>query len=257
MIDTTIKAYATRQLGCVVLAASLATGLLLLSEPSGLAARAANGAAPNSEPNSGMLRTAPIGGDVRIVDGDTIVLGGVRIRLEGIDAPETGQTCTTRAGHVWSCGREATAVLTKIIGGQPVTCDERGLDKYRRVLAVCHAGGIDINARMVQLGYAWAFVRYSKAYVADEAEAREAKRGIWSGEAIPAWDYRAGSWQSAEPAAPNGCAIKGNVTANGKIYHLPWSPWYGKVKMDGDRGKRWFCSEADAVAAGWRPAQLY
>ena len=253
MIDTTIKAYATRQLGCAVLAAGLAAGLLLFGEPAARAARAATEAGLQDR----LGRHSPISGDVRVVDGDTIVLGGVRIRLEGIDAPETSQTCTTQAGQVWACGRAATAILAKIIGGQPVTCNERGLDKYRRVLAVCYAGGIDINAQMVRLGYAWAFVRYSKAYVADEAEARTSKQGIWSGEAMPAWDYRAGRWQSAEPAAPNGCAIKGNVTANGRIYHLPWSPWYGKVKMDGDRGKRWFCSEAEALAAGWRPAQLY
>ena len=46
--------------------------------------------------------------------------------------------------------------------------------------------------------------------------------------------------------------IKGNVTANGRIYHLPWSPWYNRIRMDGTKGKRWFCSEKEAIAAGWR-----
>ena len=253
MIDTTIKAYATRQLGCLVLAASLAGGLLVASSP----ARTAG--SPGDGPQSGSGRVidshATITGQARVVDGDTIVVGRVRIRLEGIDAPETGQTCTTRAGEVWPCGRKATAELAHMIGDRAVSCEDRGLDKYRRVLAVCRAGDVDVNAEMVRRGYAWAFVRYSRDYVALEAQARAAGIGIWSGEATPAWDYRRESWQAAEPAAPAGCAIKGNVTAHGRIYHLPWSPWYGKVKMDGDRGKRWFCSEAEALAAGWRPAK--
>ena len=58
-------------------------------------------------------------------------------------------------------------------------------------------------------------------------------------------------------AAPQGCAIKGNVTAHGKIYHMPWSPWYARIKMDPDKGRRWFCTEAEAVAAGWRPANVH
>ncbi len=250
MIDTTLKAYATRQLGCLVLAGGLAAGLFFSG---GLAARTS---APSSggNPGSAAPSRATITGHARVIDGDTIAVGGMRIRLEGIDAPETSQTCTSRSGETWPCGRKATHELTQLIGQEPVTCEERGLDKYRRVLGVCWAGGVEINAEMVRRGYAWAFVRYSQVYVGLEAQARAAKAGIWQGAAQPAWDYRAGSWTSAEPAAPAGCAIKGNVTATGRIYHMPWSPWYDKVKMEGDRGKRWFCSEAEALAAGWRPA---
>ena len=54
----------------------------------------------------------------------------------------------------------------------------------------------------------------------------------------------------------DGCAIKGNVTRNGRIYHMPWSPWYGQVTIDETQGKRWFCSETEAMAAGWRPAMV-
>ena len=64
-------------------------------------------------------------------------------------------------------------------------------------------------------------------------------------------------WQVAEAAAPKGCAIKGNVSANGRIYHMPWDPWYEKVKMDERRGKRWFCSQEEAASAGWRPASTH
>jgi hypothetical protein len=60
----------------------------------------------------------------------------------------------------------------------------------------------------------------------------------------------------AEQQAPDGCAIKGNITENGHIYHMPWSPWYGRVKVDPAQGERWFCSEAEAKSAGWRSAGL-
>jgi hypothetical protein len=92
--------------------------------------------------------------------------------------------------------------------------------------------------------------------VQQEAEARALKVGIWQGEAEPAWVFRARRWAGAEEAAPKGCAIKGNVSANGRIYHLPWSPWYGKVRIDEKKGERWFCSESEAMAAGWRPAAV-
>ena len=124
-------------------------------------------------------------------------------------------------------------------------------------LGTCFVDGVDINAEMIKRGLAWAFVRYSTVYVAEEAQARAAKIGIWQGEAQPAWDYRARAWSRSEDQSPNGCAIKGNVNANGHIYHMPWSPWYDKVRMDGHPDKRWFCSEAEAVQAGWRPAYAH
>jgi hypothetical protein len=77
---------------------------------------------------------------------------------------------------------------------------------------------------------------------------------VWQGYAEAPWDFRRDEWQVAEVTAPKGCAIKGNVSAHGRIYHMPWDPWYDKVRMDESRGKRWFCSEAEAIAAGWRPA---
>ena len=198
-------------------------------------------------------------GVLRVVDGDTIVLGATRIRLEGIDAPETTQDCNKPDGRAWKCGDEATRQLVKLIAGRPVVCDDLGLEKYGRTLGRCFAGGTNLNAEMVRAGYAWAFVRYSNAYINQEAEAKAARAGVWQGEAIPAWDFRARSWAVAETNAPSGCTIKGNVTNSGRIYHMPWSPWYEKVRMEDEsssniKGKRWFCSEAEALAAGWRPA---
>ena len=195
-----------------------------------------------------------VSGPARIIDGDTIDIAGTRIRLEGIDAPETGQTCQNARGETWDCGNAATREMAAMTRGQSVDCYSRGLDKYGRMLGVCMVGRLDINAELVRRGYAWAFVRYSKVYVGQEAEARARLLGIWQGPAMPAWDYRAQRWTDASPSAPEGCAIKGNVSRGGLIYHMPWSPWYEKVAMRPDKGTRWFCSETDAAAAGWRPA---
>jgi endonuclease YncB( thermonuclease family) len=196
---------------------------------------------------------ASLSGHPRVIDGDTIEVAGRHVRLEGIDAPETAQTCGTSGSGTWPCGKAAAEALEKLIGGASITCDSRGLDKYGRTLGVCFVAGRDINAAMVREGFAWAFVKYSTSYVQEEAEARALHLGIWQGEAEPAWEFRAHRWAGAEQAAPNGCAIKGNVTAHGRIYHMPWSPWYGQIKIDEAKGKRWFCTEAEAVAAGWRP----
>lgn len=216
-------------------------------------------------PPDGVIR-----GPARVVDGDTIDIGGIRIRLEGIDAPEAGQTCSTAAGAPWECGTEATRTMVQLTRGQDLACVSHSLDTYGRVLATCYAGNTDIEAEMVRRGMAWAFVRYSQTYVADEATARNAHVGIWQGAAQPAWEYRAARWASAVTAAPvsyggasiagagaaSGCVIKGNVSHSGLVYHMPWSRWYDKVTMDTSKGKRWFCSEAEAQAAGWRPAMM-
>lgn len=189
-----------------------------------------------------------------IVDGDTIEIAGQRIRLEGIDAPETAQKCQSAEGKEYSCGRDATRALLQVIENEPIECESVGTDKYGRMLGICFLDGEDINRYMVESGHAWAFVRYSQRYAGAEERARAAHAGIWQGPAIPAWDFRHRNWQVAESAAPQGCAIKGNISKHGHIYHLPWQPWYANVKIDTSKGKRWFCSEAEALAAGWRPA---
>ena len=207
-------------------------------------------------------------GSADIVDGDSIKINGISIRLHGIDAAEMSQTCTaapsaTRflvpAPGTWNCGLEARRLLARLIGDAPVSCVETTIDKYGRTVARCRAGEIDLNAEMVRQGHAWAFVKYSSDYVEAEKEARAARRGIWQADTQTAWDFRSAKWQSAEVTAPDGCTIKGNVTWTGeRIYHLPWSPWYATVQMNTAsshrKGKRWFCSEADALAAGWRPS---
>jgi len=198
-----------------------------------------------------------IGGRALVIDGDTLEINGQRVRLEGIDAPEMAQTCGRRWFGSWSCGAEATRMLTSRVDGRHVECAAQGLDKYGRVLGLCTVDNRDINSEMVRSGYAWAFVKYSNRYVAEESYARAEKLGIWQGKAEPAWEYRANRWANAEPVAPNGCAIKGNVTEHGHIYHMPWSPWYGKVKVETAKGEAWFCSESEASNAGFRPAMQH
>lgn len=197
-----------------------------------------------------------IGGAARVIDGDTIVIDGRNVRLEGIDAPEHGQTCGRRFFGMWKCGAAAAEALRTIVEGRSVTCESRGDDKYGRMLGICFVDGEDINARMVREGFAWAFVKYSKTYVREEEEARADRAGIWSGEAEPAWIFREKRWAGAEYAAPHGCAIKGNVTGHGHLYYMPWSPRYSSVKIEEEKGERWFCSETEAISAGWRPAAV-
>ncbi len=163
-------------------------------------------------------------------------------------------------GRGWAPGvavKAAARELKKLVAGSNVVCHVEGHDKYGRVLGLCSAGDRDINATMVRTGHAWAFVKYSTRFTAEEAEARNAKAGIWSGKAEPAWEFRAHKWDAAAAAsteAPAGCAIKGNVSESVRIYHMPWSPWYQKVKIETGKGERWFCSEAEAAAAGFRAA---
>ncbi len=211
---------------------------------------------------AGAGRFEVISGPARVVDGDTIDVLGKRIRLEGIDAPESAQTCPGRyVGGIlgpWRCGKAATRALIKLIGSNPVTCESQETDKYDRRIATCFVGGLDINAEMVRRGYAWAFVKYSRTYVKHEADAKSAKVGVWASLEVaqPAWEYRKRRWAGAEQVAPEGCAIKGNISRKGqRIYHTPWSPWYRKVRVDTGKGERWFCDEAQALAAGWRSAK--
>lgn len=236
-----------------VMAASFSGGTMLGRAGPGGTGPGSGGASGNQ---SGVVppARADIAGAARVIDGDTIEIEGQRIRLEGIDAPESGQTCARRFFGRWDCGAAATKALSGMVAGRQVACISHGNDKYGRMLGICHAGGIDINERMVSEGLAWAFVKYSQTYVAVEQQARSAWRGVFAADTEPAWDYRAHRWAHAEQTAPEGCAIKGNISRKGQIYHMPWSPWYSRVTVDPARGERWFCSEAEAAAAGWRPA---
>lgn len=209
---------------------------------------------------SGISRTN-LSGIARVLDGDTIEIGSDRVRLWGVDAPEGRQTCLDGSRR-WPCGRRAARALAGRIDGRSVTCDER--DHDGRIIAVCRQGGREVNAWLVREGWALAYRRYTRAYVAEESAAKAARRGLWRGEFVPPWDWRQGkrlnaAGRDARHTASRdrrACNIKGNVSRNGgrRIYHVPGDPDYANTRISASRGERWFCTESEARAAGWRRA---
>ena len=201
-------------------------------------------------------------GVARAGDGDSLEINGQRFRLFGIDAPEFDQTCT-KGGAQWACGAEAADQLSRLVTGREVRCVANGVDQYQRLLARCSVGGMDVNAAMVERGYAIAFRKYSSDYVAAEARAKAARRGIWAGTFETPSSVRAEgrSYRSAKRPAPSrssaapqraagSCVIKGNKSRRGEwIYHVPGMPYYEQTQAE-----EMFCSEAEARAAGYRRA---
>ena len=206
---------------------------------------------------------ADLSGWARVIDGDTIEVDGARVRLHGVDAPETGQSCLAGGTH-WACGQRATRELAKYIDARLVKCEQRDRDRYGRVVAVCRHAGRDVNAWLVAQGWALAYRRYSGAYVDEEAAAKSGRRGVWRGEFVAPWDWRRGERLATRAReAPRsagdsrgGCNIKGNISHNSgrRIYHMPGDRDYARTRITPSRGERWFCSEAEARAAGWRRA---
>lgn len=131
---------------------------------------------------------------MRVIDGDTIHLGKIKVRLHGIDAPETGQTCRNARGKTYPCGKRATSVLV-LRAAAGVSCEPAGdeQDRYGRVIATCFAvDGTDINAYMVRSGHALAYRKYSQKYVSQEERARAGRRGMHRGAFVAPWDWRRG-----------------------------------------------------------------
>ena len=126
----------------------------------------------------------------RIVDGDTVVISGVKVRLEGIDAPEKDQFCLDDKSQPRECGKEVLYQLDKKSAGRSWTCRVSGQDRFHRSLASCYIDGEDIQRWMVRSGLALSFTRYSHAYDEDEKAAREARAGLWSGAFYAPWDWR-------------------------------------------------------------------
>ena len=203
-----------------------------------------------------------LSGQARIIDGDTLAVAGERIRLNGIDAPETGQACG-RNGRQWACGKASTQAMQRLIGRNEVRCRIGRRDKYGRAIGACFVNGRDLQQELVRQGLALAYRKYSTRYVPDEDEAREAQRGLWSGSFIEPWRWRRHQKsrstsshrrqpQTAPSRSAGACLIKGNISASGRIYHVPGGMYYDRTRIDESRGERWFCSEAEARAAGWR-----
>ena len=114
---------------------------------------------------------------------------------------------------------------------------------------------------MVREGWAVAFVEYATDYVAEEAQAKRERRGIWGGKFVVPAAYRKGARQGENRPRPataqaQDCSIKGNIAKSGeRIYHMPWQTSYARTKIDERKGERWFCDEGEAERAGWRRAR--
>lgn len=203
-------------------------------------------------------------GEATAADGDSLVVAGRRVRLFGIDAPELAQSCT-KQGIAWNCGEQARDNLAELIKGNTVYCVGQGVDQHARLVAVCSAGGVELNETMVAYGWALAYREFSDAYLPAETRAKSNGLGIWSSQFQRPSDYRLSQLpppitapvQNVQPvprraAAPSlsGCVIKGNRNRRGQwIYHLPGMPYY-----DQTRAEEMFCTEAEAQAAGYRRA---
>jgi len=190
---------------------------------------------------------------VKVTDGDTVhVLDQsktrYKIRLGGIDAPERKQ----------AFGRKSTQNLAKYVAGEYIEVEYDKRDRYGRIVGKLLKDGRDINLLQVKGGYAWHYKQYQNEQSAEdrtlynsaEAEARKKKLGLWSAKAIPPWEWRR---KGSQETTKKGCNIKGNINSKGdRIYHVPGRSSYGPTRINEAKGERWFCSEKEARAAGWR-----
>ena len=130
--------------------------------------------------------------NLRVVDGDTIVLNGEKIRFSGIDTPELKQTCSNGDEKVY-CGKTAKTLLIKRIGNETPECISEGKDSYKRILAECFVNGESLSVYLVRSGYAFAYRKYSDKFIKDEDFAKENKLGMWSMKFQFPWDFRKSS----------------------------------------------------------------
>ena len=196
-------------------------------------------------------------GQIKVVDADTIILNKEKIRLHGIDAPESEQYCYVNKKS-WPCGKRATEYLKKLLEGISIPslhCDISSKDRYGRSIGICYIGDKNINSNLVENGWALAYREYSRDYIPNEKLASKRKIGVWQGDFVEPWKWRRGVRISE--AKKVGCHIKGNISSNGeKIYHLPNSKNYLKTKISSSKGERWFCSEKEAQTHGWRKPKI-
>ena len=147
-----------------------------------------------AEDGSRKLPVEILGSVPRIVDADTLEVAGQKVRLQGIDAPESAQSCRQAGDQRYQCGEHATQALRTRIGPDAVTCTIEGRDRYMRALGICYAAdGTDLNGWLVRQGHALAYRRYSTKYVPQEDQAKAAQAGLWAGAFIKPWAWRRGA----------------------------------------------------------------
>ena len=126
---------------------------------------------------------------VKISDGDSYHLltddrVTIRVRMEGIDAPETGQPHS----------RKATDYLKQMTRGQRIRLEKTGVDMYDRTLGWSYlVDGRELGAEMIKAGYAWHYKFYNDDMELAELEneARAAELGLWKDKnPVAPWDYR-------------------------------------------------------------------
>lgn len=196
-----------------------------------------------------------LSGPVRVVDGDTIDVGGTRVRLHGIDAPEADQTCTTEQGQVWACGAWVTDQVTTLFSGRQAHCEAVTTDRYNRIVARCTVKGEDIGHTLVSEGLAFAYRKYAQDYVFAEKSAAVRDVGLHASRVQNPSQFRKTRAVGRAPQDRN-CKIKGNISREGtRIFHTPGQRYYERTAIRPENGERWFCSTQDAQAAGWRAAK--
>ena len=147
-----------------------------------------------------VAKGAAVSGTASVVDADTLDIHSQRIRLVGVDAPESKQKCLDPSGALYRCGADAANALSDWINRNPVTCVSEGHDRYNRTLGKCSVRGESVQSWLVTNGHAVAYRAYSKEFVSAEDTARTARTGIWSGEFVMPWDWRKGVRLAIEDA---------------------------------------------------------
>ncbi|MEC7258243.1 MAG: thermonuclease family protein, partial [Pseudomonadota bacterium] len=183
-----------------------------------------------------------------MIDADTWDVGGVRVRLFGIDAPERDQTCRRADGSEWACGQWTTDETARLYQGRTADCRAVTVDRYQRVVARCTVHGADPGREMVQQGLAFAYRKYSMDYDLDEKRALVSGVGIHAAETVRPAEFRTAQRKVVKAPAQTSdtsCSIKGNISSKGvRIYHMPGQEHYSKTRISRGKGERWFCSEA-------------
>lgn len=198
-----------------------------------------------------------IEGRATAVSGDTLRVGSSLVKLTSIEAPDRAQRCPGPASKRWKCGEAAQEALSKAVRGRQVRCEGAGSpDANGRVEATCKVDGADIAGQLVRDGAVFSASSLIGGYSSQERDARARKVGLWRVDAVerPS-EWKSKLWETAKKAAPDGCPIKGQVSSGKKTYLAPWTPDYESARVRTSRGERWFCSESEAIAAGWREAQ--
>lgn len=139
----------------------------------------------------GLAHADDLIGQASVIDGDTIEIHGNRIRLWGIDAPESAQLCRDDDSELYHCGAKAANDLDTFINRRTVNCLPINLDRYGRTVATCNVSGADLGAWLVHSGLALDWPQYSKGkYGAYQRAAETAGSGIWKGSYVEPWLFR-------------------------------------------------------------------